>query len=147
VVTALASGVAFTLAAVPAIVVAAWFSPIVPAGGRVFGVLTFAVATLCFASAFGARYAHGEVAGCATPLRIAAGATLATTLVWGYGHAWLIEPSVSRLSVLAPLVGLVRGAGFALALVVSASPLLMPSWWLTHRLLERYGARLRVAAR
>ncbi len=138
---ALLCAVAYSLAALVAGALAAWLSPLLPAAGRWVGAAIFTLVTAVAAAGLGARYAcAGDPRG--IPLRIALYAVLGTALVWGYGYAWLVDPTVTRISILGPLVGLVRGLRFALAHLLSSAPLLIPGWWAAHRLAERGAARI-----
>ena len=144
--TALTAGIAYAVSALPAVALAAWLSPLVPTSGRLFGVITFALAAGWFGASYGARYITGHPGASRTPWWIACYAALVTVFVWGYGYAWLLEGQVTRISILAPLVGLIRGGHFTAALLLSAAPLLAPAWWLVNRLLLRYADRIFVSA-
>jgi hypothetical protein len=147
-ITSLVCGLAYALGALPGVVVAAWWSPWLPgtADGRIFGAVVMILASAWMGTSYGRRYVDGHPGAVMTPVWVALYSMLITAFVWGYGYAWLVEASVSRISVLGPLVGLFRGMHFAVLLLASALPLLAPAWWLVNRMLQRHAMRLYAAA-
>lgn len=143
--TALVSALAYGIVAGVATAAAAAVSPLLPDGGRWWGAAAFTVASLWLGFSYGPRYVTSHPGAARTPLWLALYAGIFTALVWGYGYAWFYDPSVTRFSILAPFVGLIRGVHFALLLTLSASPLLMPGWWGVNQLLQRLAERIYVS--
>ncbi|MEO0974314.1 MAG: hypothetical protein AAFX85_14580 [Pseudomonadota bacterium] len=145
--TALASAALYGSTALMASAAAAWLSPLLaPDLGRWVGAGVFAVASAWFGLSYGSRYVTTHPGRDRTPLWICLYASIVTAVLWGYGYAWFVDPVVTRLSIMAPFVGLIRGIHFTGLLLLSASPLLMPAWWASHRVLQRFAERIYVSA-
>jgi hypothetical protein len=139
---ALRSGAGYGAIALLGSAATAWLSPWMVPGGRLFGVVVFTLASAGLGIAYARHYGRpGAVTW--IPWRVGGVAALVTVFVWGYGHAWLLEPGGSRISILSPLAGLLRGVRFTGALLLSAAPVLVPGWWIVHRGLSREAARPR----
>lgn len=144
--TALVSGALYGLTALAASAAAAWLSPLLPSEGRWIGAAIFSAASLWFGASYGARYVTQHPGRDRTPAWVLLYGAVFTTVAWGYGYAWFFDPAVTPLSIMAPFVGIARGVHFTALLLLSASPILMPAWWASHRLLQRFAERIYVSA-